>query len=126
MTQLAGPPGEPFEDVSPEPVAALVAALDDLGADRVHADYWVAYRLAWETDGRIVATPLTDVRDTAIDRAVRDAPAPALVTAVRCERRLQAALDAAGVAFTERRVAGVWEVVVPERRVTPDDLGPVC
>lgn len=126
MTGLAGPPGEPFEDVSPEPVTPLVAALDDLGADHVFADYWVAYRLTWETGGRIVASPLTDVRDPVLDDAVRTAPAPALVTAVRCERRLQAALESAGVGFTERRVAGVWDVVVPERRIDPGELRPVC
>ena len=126
MVQLEGPPGEPFEDVSPEPVAELVVALDDLGADRVLADYWVAYRLTWETDGRIVASPLTDRRDDRLAEAVAAADRPVLVTAVRCERRLHGALAAAGVAFTEERVAGVWDVVVPERPVTVDALGPVC
>lgn len=126
MTRLAGPPGEPFEDVSPEPVAPLVAALDDLGADHVFADYWVAYRLTWETGGRIVASPLTDVRDPALDRAVRTAAAPALVTAVRCERRLQSALTTAGVEFTEQRVTGVWDVVLPAAPVDPASLGPLC
>jgi hypothetical protein len=128
MTRLEGPPGEPFEDVSPEPVAALVAALDGLGADHVFADYWVAYRLTWETGGRIVASPLTDVRDPVLEAEVRSAPAPApaLVTAVRCERRLQATLDAAGVAYDEQPVAGGWQIVVPERQVTPGALGPLC
>ena len=126
MTQLEGPPGEPFEDVSPEPVGPLVAALDDLGADRVYADYWVAYRLTWETGGRIVASPLTDVRDHVLDGAVRMAPAPALVTAVRCEHRLQAALDAVDVAYDEQVVAGVWQIVVPARPVDPSSLGPLC
>lgn len=126
MTRLQGPPGEPFEDVSPEPVMALVAALDELGADHVHADYWVAYRLTWETEGRIVASPLRDRRDGVSAAEVGQGERPVLVSAVRCERRLQAVLTAAGVAFTEERVGGVWDVVVPERRVDPEELPGVC
>jgi hypothetical protein len=33
----------------------LIAELDRLGVDRVYADYWVAYRLDFETDERIIA-----------------------------------------------------------------------
>lgn len=33
----------------------LIRELDRLGVDRVYADYWVAYRLDFETDERIVA-----------------------------------------------------------------------
>ena len=29
--------------------------LDREGIDAVHADYWIAYRLAFETDERIIA-----------------------------------------------------------------------
>src|SRR5205814_4175864 len=58
MVELQGPPGRPFEDISPRPVAPLVRALDDLGVDHAYADYWVAYRLTFATDDRIRATPL--------------------------------------------------------------------
>jgi hypothetical protein len=92
----------------------------------VYADYWVAYRLTWETEGRIVATPLSDRRDNALAAEVARGGRPVLVTAARCERRLQAALVAAGIGHTEERVAGVWDVVVPQRRVLPDELGAVC
>jgi len=50
-----------FETVPPQPPAAprdlgpLVSALDGLGLDRVYADFWLAYRLTFETDERIVA-----------------------------------------------------------------------
>ena len=50
-----------FETVPAQPPAAprdlgpLVSALDGLGVDRVYADFWLAYRLTFETDERIVA-----------------------------------------------------------------------
>ena len=33
----------------------LIAELDRLGVDRVYADYWIAYRLDFATDERIIA-----------------------------------------------------------------------
>ncbi len=39
---------------SPRPRPA-VATLDDLGLDRVYADFWLSYRLTFDTDERIVA-----------------------------------------------------------------------
>ena len=59
-----------FETVPAQPPAAprdlgpLVSTLDELGLDRVYADFWLAYRLTFETDERIVAAQnkFTDVR----------------------------------------------------------------
>jgi len=39
----------------PRSFSPLVAALDERGLDRVFADYWVAYRLDFETHERLVA-----------------------------------------------------------------------
>ena len=58
-----------FETVPAQPPTAprdlgpLVSALDGLGLDRVYADFWLAYRLTFETDERIVAAQnkFTDV-----------------------------------------------------------------
>ena len=33
----------------------LISTLDGLGVDRVYADFWVAYRLTFDTDERIIA-----------------------------------------------------------------------
>ena len=122
MVDLHGPPGEPFEDVSPQAVAPLVRALDNVPADRVFADYWVAYRLTWETEGRIVATPLAPVRDDRIDDEVRSADRPVFVEARRCEGRIQEALRAGGHPFRVTPVAGAWDVIVPEEPVLPEDV----
>ena len=49
--------------VAPRDLEPLVATLDDLRLDRVYADFWLAYRLTFETDERIVAAQnkFTDV-----------------------------------------------------------------
>ena len=121
MVQLEGPPGKPFEDISPRPVAPLVATLDDLGVDRAFADYWVAYRLTFATDERIRATPLQLVRSPDEDRAVRAADRVAYVVDV--DSCLERALDRAGVAATVRTV-DVWRVIVPDEPLPPEVLLP--
>jgi hypothetical protein len=40
--------------VEPHDFRPLIATLDRLGVDRVYSDYWVAYRLAFDTNERIV------------------------------------------------------------------------
>lgn len=40
---------------APRDLGPLVTVLDELGLDRVYADFWVAYRLTFDTDERIVA-----------------------------------------------------------------------
>jgi len=40
---------------APKDIRSLVATLDRLGLDRVYADFWLSYRLTYETDERIVA-----------------------------------------------------------------------
>jgi len=41
--------------VAPRDLKPLVATLDRAGIDRVYADFWLSYRLTFETDERIVA-----------------------------------------------------------------------
>jgi hypothetical protein len=52
-TYLAEVPPQPPK--APRDLAPLVATLDRLGVDRVYADFWLAYRLAFDTDERIIA-----------------------------------------------------------------------
>ena len=49
-TVPAQPPAAP-RDLQP-----LVSTLDRLGLDRVYADFWLAYRLTFDTDERIIAS----------------------------------------------------------------------
>ncbi len=123
MTRVSGPPGLPFEDVSPRPISGLVATLDRVGSDRVFADYWVASRLTLETDGRIVASAIDFQRDRSAARTVREAQHPIFVDAARCHGRVAAALEEQGATFESYDVGGVWDVVVPHGRFRPEDLG---
>ena len=52
----------------------VVRVLDREGIEAVHADYWIAYRLAFETDERIVGSPSAgSLRYPPYDDRVRDA-----------------------------------------------------
>lgn len=48
----------------------LIAELDRLGVDHVYTDYWVAYRLDFETDERIVAAESPQERYARVGRRV--------------------------------------------------------
>lgn len=41
--------------VAPRDLGPLISTLDELGVDRVYADFWLAYRLTFDTDERIIA-----------------------------------------------------------------------
>jgi hypothetical protein len=63
----------------PAEIGPLVSLLEREGEDRVLADYWIAYRLVFESDRRIIATSTGFVRNAEYDRLVRSSPAPAHV-----------------------------------------------
>ena len=46
----------PQPPVAPRDLQPLISALDRLGLDRVYADFWLAYRLTFDTDERIIAS----------------------------------------------------------------------
>jgi hypothetical protein len=52
-TYLDAVPAQPPK--APRDLAPLVETLDRLGVDRVYADFWLAYRLTFDTDERIIA-----------------------------------------------------------------------
>lgn len=69
-------------DVPPQPPRAprdlgpLVTALDELGLDRVYADFWLSYRLTFDTGERIVAAQSKLERVGLVDGAVLAARHP--------------------------------------------------
>jgi hypothetical protein len=62
-----------WEEVRPPDLGPLVAELDARGIDALVAEYWLAYRVTFETGGRIVATPNDRIRHLPSYRAVADA-----------------------------------------------------
>ncbi|MDX6423449.1 MAG: hypothetical protein QOI67_920 [Gaiellaceae bacterium] len=68
--RYVGQPGE---------MGPLIALLDREGQDRVFADYWIAYRLDFESGEKIIATSTGFVRNQEYDELVKAAPNPAYV-----------------------------------------------
>jgi hypothetical protein len=69
----------PFIARHPVPASlhGVELALEQRGIDRVWANYWVAYRLTFETGDRVVAAPTLDDRNPALRHMVGSAASPA-------------------------------------------------
>jgi len=109
-----------------QPPVALAPLSHDLEArheTRVFTDYWIAYRLAFETRERIIATPTTGSRYEQYDGKVRAAAHPAwvFVAGSKALNEFRAALQDRHVAATESHPGG-FVVLVPERSLRPEDL----
>ena len=64
-TYVRTAPAQP--PVAPRDLGPLISTLDRLGLDRVYADFWLAYRLTFDTDERIVAAQNKFTRLTFVD-----------------------------------------------------------
>jgi len=107
-------------------VGELGAAIEVLDANRIDAvfgDYWVAYRIDFETDERIIASPSWGIdRYERYTRTVRASPRSAwVVSAGEQDAALQAALVQMGVG-AQVIPAGEVVVVIPDRPVMPEQL----
>jgi hypothetical protein len=111
---------EPFApDVAmPQHTGPLIAALDAHHVTDFYGDYWIVYRVAFETDERVVGTPRSFKRWPAYDRAVAADPHPATVFVARSPegRVYERGLVRLGVAFDSYR-AGAFVVYQPARKV---------
>lgn len=63
----------------PADMGPLIGLLESEREDRVFADYWIAYRLDFESDELIIATSTGFVRNADYDALVKAAPNPAYV-----------------------------------------------
>jgi hypothetical protein len=102
----------------PRDTGPLVAALDAHHVTRLTGDYWIVYRVAFETDERIVGTPRSFQRWPAYDRAVAADPHPAAVFVTRSRQGsvYRRGLEALGVEY-ERYPAGDFVVYQPAHDV---------
>jgi hypothetical protein len=98
----------------PADLGPALAVLEEEGATRVLADYWIAYRISFESAEEIVATSTGFVRYEPHDRLVRRSAFPARVFAEGdpAERAARARLERGGY---ERRVTGGWVVYTHPR-----------
>ncbi len=104
-------------------LGSVIAVLDRERIGAVYGDYWVAYRLDFETAERIVAAPAWGVeRYEPYTRRVQGSARVAWVVSVGPQAdALRAALAELGVAAIEHP-AGEFVVVVPDRPVAPAEL----
>ncbi len=115
--------GTPFRVGAVGDLGPAIAVLDDAHVNAVYADYWVAYRLVYESDERILARPSAGThRSPEYRAAVEASPEVAWVVSQGDQRAaLVAALDGLGVGH---RVvdAGELAVVFTDRPVSPDEV----
>jgi 4-amino-4-deoxy-L-arabinose transferase-like glycosyltransferase len=98
----------------PKDITPLIALLERERVDRVLADYWIAYRITFESDERVIATSTGFVRYAPHDRLVRAAKFPAHVYLPRDPREAaqRAELEARGYRRVE---SGRFVVYLPPR-----------
>lgn len=101
-------------------LAPAIAVLRDQGIDAVFGDYWVAYRISFETEEEIIATSSSGIpRYPPYSEHVRGSARSAWVVMQGDQLdQLLRALDGLGVG-AEVHPAGELAVVVPDRPVDP-------
>jgi hypothetical protein len=104
----------------PADFTSLEQALRAHEITRAWADYWIAYRVIFETRGRVIVAPTSTDRFPAYTALVEAAPSSAdvFLAGSRTAAAFAAGLDARGVA-SSRFSAGPWVVFVPARPVPP-------
>ena len=108
----------------PRSLASLEEGLDARGLRHVWANYWVAYRLTFETRERTIAAPASSDRFPAYAASVASDPRAAHVfmSGSHTEAVFHAALDERHIAY-ERWTAGAdWVVYVPATAIGPTDI----
>jgi hypothetical protein len=109
----------------PPPVETgeLIRTLKTEGIDAVYADYWIAYRLTFESRESIIAMGVPTNRYKPYELHVRRSPRSAwvYVTGSIAEQHFTAALDAMQVPYRTLR-PGKWSVHIPSRPVPPEQV----
>jgi hypothetical protein len=106
--------GEREVILMPADTSSLRKVLAERGIDRAYADYWIAYRVTFETSEEVIVAPLNTSRYEPYDVAVRAATRPAyvFVAGAPAAAKLRADWRAAGAAFVETS-AGAFVVFEP-------------
>lgn len=102
----------------PPDLTPVLDLLEERGVDAVLADYWLAYRIAYESDEEVVAAPINDLRYRPGMEAVlrNDRPAWVFVEGTYLIDVFEQELARRGVAAEVVRTGG-FVVYLPEERV---------
>lgn len=109
----------------PADAAPLLAALHARGIDLIFADYWIAYRVGFESGQRVLAAPLVSERRPDDTARVRAGPASwVFVDGSNGARTFALQLAVLGVPSVVA-AAGGFLIVTPARQILPEQLPPV-
>lgn len=106
----------------PASFAPLERALAERGVTRAWSNYWVAYRITFETHEHVIAAPTTSDRYPRFAAEVSAASPPAahvFLAHTVAESDFHAGLTARGIRFERWPVGRVWVVYLPRRKVAP-------
>jgi 4-amino-4-deoxy-L-arabinose transferase-like glycosyltransferase len=105
----------------PADMTPLIHGLERLNVRHAFAQYWVAYRLDYESGEHVHATPLTSVRSADYLAEARRAKRPGyvFVAGSATEPLFRTGLGKLGIPFARHRF-GDFVVVVPDRPTTPE------
>jgi hypothetical protein len=112
-----------LDEPVPRNTGSLIRVLERAHVHHFYGNYWVAYRVAFETRERIIGSPTTDTRYARYDREVAaDAnPAHVFVTGTRVEAPFRAYLDTSGIPYRLIDARG-FHVYLPARKVLASDV----
>jgi hypothetical protein len=115
----------PWDIAYRDPTGPVADVLLAHHVDHAFAEYFTAYKLVFESDEEVLATPYAGVRDPNLDATVRSADRVAYVfpTTQPGVAEDLALFDRLGVG-TERIDVDGYVVVLPDRQVLPEELGP--
>jgi hypothetical protein len=102
----------------------LVHALNMEHRHHLFTDYWIGYRLSFETRERIIAAPIVGaMRYTPYYTEVAGSADPVylFVDGSKHDRQLAAELHQLGITYTHLTPGG-FSVYVPDRKVLPSQL----
>lgn len=109
----------------PASLAPLERALAAHGTSRIWSTYWVAYRVTFETGGRVMGAPATADRYPAYTRLVATADPPAahvFITGTHDDLAFRDGLLARRIPFRSYTAGGEWTVYQPAVPVGPFDI----
>lgn len=106
----------------PRDIGAARALLREAGVDAAFADYWLSYRTTFESDEKLIVSPVYTIRHNPYDAEVRDQPTPPylFLHASGTLRKFHAWCAERGVDCPETR-RGAFALVRPGQRMLPEE-----
>lgn len=108
---------------APIEMGPLISSLEAQGVDAVYSNYWIAYRLTFESRERVIADASDYNRFQPYEAFVRASPRAAwvFVSGSAIEKSLATTLEQKGIRY-QLTHAGRFSIYLPERNVPPEEV----